>query len=389
MIQEERQLLIERQLEKSNRFLLQADEINHTTFMKKDFIKLLAVSVLFIATLSGCNDPKPKPKNENFSVGVIVMNEGNWHANNASLTAYDLTRKETVADYFAEKNGRGLGDVANDALIYGSKLYVVVNISSLVEVIDTATGKSLQQISLFNEKGIAREPRRVCSHNGKIYVCCFDSTVLRIDTALLQVEAMGKAGLNPDGIAASDGKLYVSNSGGLNYPDYGTTVSVMDPNSLTVLKTIPVRINPVKSSADGLHHVWVMSWGDYDTQKACIQCIDTQTDSVVATFDESVSDFDIHNNIVYLLCSDYSDPWLACKSIDAISFRMETLFEKTSLTTPYNLNIRPSDGSIWICDALDYSSFGNVYCFDRQGNELHRFEAGNCPGHIVFYRSKK
>ena len=143
--------------------------------------------------------------------------------------------------------------------------------------------------------------------------------------------------------------------------NYGTTVSVMDMNSLTVLKTIPVRINPVKALADSAHHVWVMSWGNYKTEKSCIQCIDTQTDSVIATFDENVSDFDIHNNIVYLLCSDYTDPWLACKSIDAIAFRMETLFEKTSLTTPYNLNIRPADGSIWICDALDYSSFGNVY----------------------------
>ena len=360
--------------------------VDNTTFMKKDFIKLLAVNILFITIPSGCQDPKPTPENDDFSVDVIVMNEGNWHSNNAGLTAYDLTRKETVTDFFAKKNGRGLGDVANDALLYGSKLYVVVNVSSLVEVIDAATGKSIRQIPLFNEKGIAREPRRICSCNGKVYVCCFDSTVLRIDTALLQVEAMGKAGLNPDGIAATDGKLYVSNSGGLNYPDYGTTVSVMDMNSLTVLKTIPVRINPIKSLADGLHHVWVMSWGNYKTEKGCIQCIDTQTDSVIATFDENVSDFDIHNNIVYLLCSDYTDPWLACKSIDAIAFRIETLFEKTTLTTPYNLNIRPADGSIWICDALDYSSFGNVYCFDRQGSELHRFEAGNCPGHIVFYK---
>ena len=137
--------------------------------MKKDFIKLLAVNILFITILSGCQDPKPTPENDDFSVDVIVMNEGNWHSNNASLTAYDLTRKKAVTDYFAEKNGRGLGDVANDALLYGSKLYVVVNVSSSVEVIDTATGKSIRQIPLFNEMGIAREPRRICSCEAQ---CC-------------------------------------------------------------------------------------------------------------------------------------------------------------------------------------------------------------------------
>ena len=130
-----------------------------------------------------------------------------------------------------------------------------------------------------------------------------------------------------------------------------------------------------------------MSWGDYSEQSACIQCIDTRTDTVVATFDENVSDFDIHLQQVYLLCSNYSDPWLACKRIDALTLRQpETLFEKTSLTTPYSLNIRPADGSIWICDALDYNSFGNTHCFDSQGIEKIRFEAGNCPGQIVFFK---
>ncbi|MCR5191621.1 MAG: hypothetical protein K6C07_09495, partial [Bacteroidales bacterium] len=64
--------------------------------MKKELFRFLIVGIICVFTLSGCQDPKPTPENDDFSVDVIVMNEGNWHSNNASLTAYDLTRKKAV-----------------------------------------------------------------------------------------------------------------------------------------------------------------------------------------------------------------------------------------------------------------------------------------------------
>ena len=81
---------------------------------------------------------------------------------------HDTTSKESLnSTYFASVNKRGLGDVANDMLLYGSKIYLAVTVGP-VEVIEAATGKSLRQVAMVTTGGVAR--RDVCAHGGKVYV---------------------------------------------------------------------------------------------------------------------------------------------------------------------------------------------------------------------------
>ncbi|MBV5343397.1 hypothetical protein JZU68_07235, partial [bacterium] len=129
--------------------------------------------------LISCDDmeDKLKPANTGLSnepTQLYVLSEGLFNMNNSTLARYDLTKQTLVPDFFLATNKRGLGDTANDMGMYGSKIYVVVNVSSQVEVLDAATGKSLKRIALFDSKGVAREPRFVDFHNGKAYVCSFD-----------------------------------------------------------------------------------------------------------------------------------------------------------------------------------------------------------------------
>ena len=70
---------------------------------------------------------------------------------------------------------------------------------------------------MLTENGNPREPRYIAFHKEKAYVCSYDGTVARIDTASLAIDAMTTVGRNPDGICVQDDKLYVSNSGGLDH----------------------------------------------------------------------------------------------------------------------------------------------------------------------------
>ncbi|XGA83785.1 hypothetical protein OEG92_01965 [Polaribacter sejongensis] len=76
------------------------------------------------------------------------MNEGNMSMNKAALDYMDfetgIYEKEVFRTANPEEVG-GLGDVGNDMGIYGSKLYVVVNASNKVEVIDVNTRKKLNK----------------------------------------------------------------------------------------------------------------------------------------------------------------------------------------------------------------------------------------------------
>ena len=75
--------------------------------------------------------------------GLYLVNEGNMGSNKCTLDYYDYHTGLYARNFYAEKNPdviKELGDVGNDIGIYGRKLYVVVNCSHKVEVLDAHTG---------------------------------------------------------------------------------------------------------------------------------------------------------------------------------------------------------------------------------------------------------
>ena len=80
--------------------------------------------------------------------GVYILNEGKFEANNAGLNFYNLTTSTNTEDYFTLKNNRGLGDTGQDMIRYGSKIYIAVYKSSIIEVIDAVTGVSIKTIPM-------------------------------------------------------------------------------------------------------------------------------------------------------------------------------------------------------------------------------------------------
>ena len=332
-------------------------------------------------SVNECGTPEPTQ--------LYILSEGLFNMNNSTLASYNLTNGELVGDIFLSANKRGLGDTANDLGLYGSKLYVIVNVSSQVEVLDAKTGKSLAQIPMINDNGIAREPRYVEFYNGKAYVCSSDGTVAKIDTASLKIESFVHCGKNPDGICVANNKLYVSNSGGLNFPNYDNTVSVIDLNLFTEIKKITVAINPGKIHADSEGDVYVVSRGDYGTNQYKLQRINSATDELVQSFNDiKALNFSIQNDTAYIYNYDFSTQncWVKvfdCKTEKIISENFIT--DGTELNTPYGVDINPSNGDVYLTDAKSYTVLGDVLCFNKQGKLKFRLkEIGLNPNKVVF-----
>ena len=237
--------------------------------------------------------------------------------NNSTLSCIDFDSRTITSNYFDSINGRGLGDTANDMKLYGSKIWIVVNVSSQVEVVDARSGISMRRISFFTSLGEARQPRYIAFHQNKAYVCSFDGTVARIDTSSLAIEAVTTCGRNPDGIAVANGKLYVSNSGGLDIPNYDNTVSVIDLNTFTETKKITVGMNPYKMEADSQGDVYVVSRGNNANIKANWCRIDSKTDEVAETFTNLPAvNFTIRNDTAYLYNYDFTTDKYWIKTFD-------------------------------------------------------------------------
>jgi YVTN family beta-propeller protein len=367
-----RNITIDNSFLKTLNFMERQSNFRFLLVLKNDLMLLVAFAFLLVS----CDDmvdklPDGKLPTTSEASQIFVLSEGLFNMNNSTLALYDLKNKTTEKDFFLKVNKRGLGDTANDMALYGSKLYVVVSVSSQIEVLDAMTGKSLKQIPLFDESGVARQPRYIDFYEDKAYICSFDGTVAKIDTVSLQVEKIIKVGKNPDGICVANNKIYVSNSGGLNFPTYDNTVSVIDIQTFEEIKKIEVAMNPSSIESDSEGDVYVVSRGEYGENGYVFQRINSKLDILEESFEEiNALNFSIHNDTAYIYNYDFmtSSSWVKvfdCKQEKIVSENFVS--DGTEISTPYAISVNPENSDVYITDALSFTVWGNLHCFDKSG----------------------
>lgn len=359
---------------------------------------ILFITALF--ALASC-DPEPVILEQSQGIddwghtGMYVLSEGLFNNNNSTLTWLDFGTGQPDTwnaatgksyDCFEKVNGRRLGDTANDILLYGSRLYIAVNVSSTIEILNAATGRSIEQISLSHDNRPS-EPRYMTANGHYVYVCSFDGTVTRIDTLTMKADATVMVGRNPDGICCAAGKLYVSNSGGLDFDNPDSTVSVIDLATFTEIKRINVRQNPGSIYADG-ERVYVVSRGLYDNERndydSRLHCIDTNIDKVVETYDIPILKMDLHDGRAWFY--GYGSGGII-QILDLATGQIidsDFITDGTAVERPYGIKVDPSSHKVYVCDASDYVTPGSLLCFASDGHLIYRVQnIGINPNGIV------
>jgi YVTN family beta-propeller protein len=355
--------------------------------MKKIKLNYLFISFALLTVLASCHKDKviPNPGTPTAQrAGVYVLNQGGFGSNNSTLTYYDYTTKQLTADLYKAVNSTDLGDTGNDAEIYGSKMYIVVNVSNVVDVVNAKTGRLITQDSLVNNK-VGREPRSVAFYKGNAFITSYDGTVAVMDTATLAISKYITVGRNPEQLVVSNGKLYVANSGGLSFGNPDNTVSVIDLNTLTETKKITVIANPITMAADSYGHVYVLSVGDFASIKPGMTIIDNTTDAVTSQTNLLLG-FNIpmaaNGDFVYYATADNKIAVYNAKTQTAAQTNFIT--DGTAITTPYAISVDAISGEVFVSDAKDYSSNGTLYAFDKTGKKEYSITTGINPGKITF-----
>lgn len=346
--------------------------------------KALFVLVLLAVSMMACHKPEVTPDKTYIDRnGVFILNEGLWNHNNSTISYYNLKNGYVNADIFTAVNHRGLGDTGNDLQRYGSKLYCVVNTSENIQVMNLYTAEVVGTVSLQG-----KSPRRICFSGSKAYVSCFDGTVVRIDTATLAVETAVTVGPNPEGVCVANGKLYVANTGGYNAPNYGTTVSVIDLGTFAVTKNIPVALNPTRLYLEpNQQNIYLISSGDYNEVKSCLQKISPVTDEVVSVYNMELNNMAFYGNSAYFYSYDFSTEEYTVQIFDLSSETVTNshfITDGTTLKVPYGIAINPRNGDVYLTDAQNFTVNGDVYCFGQDGKRKFSFEVGINPSVIVF-----
>jgi hypothetical protein len=341
------------------------------------FINLL---ILFLI-LVGC-----KKKNSVFTAddsalqhGLLVLNEGLFNLNNASLSWIDLTTTKVTDDFFMQQTSRKLGDTGNDMLRYGDKIYVVVNVSSTIEVIHAKNGKSLKQISM-QENGIAKQPRNLAYYGGNIFVSCFDGYVDVLDTSSLTLTKRIKVGDNPEQLLVIKNNLYVSNSGGLN-ASLDSTISVINCNSLQEEKKINVGKNPGKLVTYNDSTLYVHIRGNYASIPAQLKKVSLSNPQMVTTFDFPISGIEIMGN--KLLIHEGNQ----VSVFDFLTEKVESQYflMSNSIKTLYRLQYIEKLNQLLVFDANSYTNTGYIHFFDKTGKFIQKIHVGLNPNSVIYY----
>lgn len=335
--------------------------------------------------------------------GFFLLNEANMGSGKASLDYFDYESGVYNKNIFNTRNRQiehGLGDVGNDIQVYGGKLYAVINVSNLVEVMDVATAKHITAISIPNcryitfDKGYAY----VSSYAGEVKI---DPNarlgyVARIDTATLSVKDTCAVGYQPEEMVIRNNKLYVANSGGYRVPNYDNTISVIDLNTFKETKKITVAINLDRMKLDSYGNIYVTSRGDYKTIPSNTYILDPY-DKVSNVLNLPASNFTICGDSAYV----YSTEWSYITNKNTITYAIINTKQKAvvsrnfitdgtdkNIAIPYGIAVNPETREILVTDARDYVTPGRLYCFTPGGKRKWDAETGDIPAHFVFTHTK-
>lgn len=339
--------------------------------------------------------------------GMYLLNEGNMGSNKCTLDYVDYVQGYYVRNLYAERNPtviKELGDVGNDIQQYGSRIYVVVNCSNKIEILDARTARRIGQVNIPNV-------RYVRFHRGYAYATSYvgpvqlnnpnavQGAVYKIDTLSMKAVAKCTVGFQPDELCVLGQYIYVANSGGYMAPNYDNTVSVIELEGFKQVEKIPVAINLHHIKADSEGKLWVTSRGDYQGIHSKMFVLSKKKGrnemQVTDTLDIPCSNFCISGDSLYY----YSTEWNNYTQKNSITYgiinthtkqqvsnRFITDGTEKDITIPYGINIHPETHDIYVTDAKNYVSSGVLHCYGKDGVRKWSVRTGDIPAHMCFVK---
>lgn len=336
-------------------------------------MKRLLLALALCTALYSCDTIKDNGATASASKGTFILNNGNWGDNDSNIGIYNPIDKTYSSSVFAAVNGQNLGDLGQDVISMGEDVYIAMNGSQTIWITDSEF-KIKKQVNAEHD-GARLSPKSMISVGGKVYVSYYEGYVGEISGSDYSVRIC-PVGPNPEGIAAAGEKLYVAASGGMSYPVYNNTLSVVSLDSFTETSTIEVNVNPtsVKASSDGAY-VYIHSFGNYADIPGMLQVYNVSAGSVSDLDYSSVSSIAYGpDDILYILCGGYDENWNPLPGVVYMHDMAQNkalggfIKDGTALPDAYSISVG-RDGYIYI-GRSDYTNNGDVYVFTPEG-KLH------------------
>lgn len=345
--------------------------------MRKSVLYLLLI-VFFSCTKEEigpqCKSCVENPIIENSDKKILIINEGNFGFGNASLSVYNPTTKELTNSVFQQANNFPLGDVAQSATLINNTIYVVVNNSGKIEVINKNNFSSIKTVT-----GLI-SPRYILQINStKAYVSNLFSNqiqILNLSDNTISGNISTPSNWTEEMLLFNDTAYIcdVSNN----------QILLINTHTDAVITSIPTSEQPLSLVKDKNNKLWILCDGGINSSLPQLIKFNPQTRQTEQVFtfnsiNESPSEIEIDsakenlyfiNNHIYKM--NVNDAQLPTTSWVSNNNRIF-----------YGLKINPTTDDIYVSDAKDFVQNSTVFRYSETGQLLSQFNAGINSGSFL------
>ena len=345
--------------------------------------------IVALCCLASCVKDKP-PAIVNTVPGatgnIYIVCEGSYMAGNATLYAYNPTQDSVFGDIYMAVNKQQLGDVFQSMQHIGDKLFLCINNSNKVVVLNASNWTLAATLSI-------PQPRYILPISAtKAYVSAlYRNKVYIINPQAMQVtDSITMPGLSPEGMCLYNDNVFT----GSWDTSSGKQIFEININTNQVVNAVTVAgYAPQELLLDKDQMLWVLA-GNEPQRAGTLTRLDPSTGTILQSYYFPAAVYPlkpVFNNTkdtLYLIEANY----YGGTGYNGI-YRM-SIYDTALPSVPfvqavqnqyfYALGIDPLTGYVYIGDPKGFDQKGSVYVYNPQGMLLKSFNVGLGPGHFYF-----
>ena len=355
----------------------------------------IAAAWCAVLLLAACESAGPAEK-EDFdtggSAGVFCLCEGNMNAGNASLSYYDPAARTVQNEVFYRANGAKLGDVAQSIFLREGRVFIPMDNSGVIWAIDADTFRVEGKLEAASsqhpdENNHIVAPRYIhFLSDEKAYVTqIWDNRIFIVNPKRYEITGYIEC---PDMTAESGSTEQMVQYGKyvfVNCWSYQNRILKIDTETDRVVGQLTVGIQPASLAMDRNNKLWTVTDGGYEGspygyEAPSLYRIDAETFSVEKQFrfrkGDSPSEMQLNGTRDTLYWID-RDVWRMPVAGEQLPVRPFLEYKETKY---YGLTVDPTNGDVYVADAVDYQQQGVVYRYTAKGEPVDEFHVGVAPG---------
>ena len=314
------------------------------------------------------------------SNGVFIACEGNFMSGNGSLSFYNTEEQEVSNRVFYARNNVPLGDVVNSLARHNNDLYIVVNNSGKVVVVDASTVEYKGDITGLSSP---RYVHFVSEEKAYISDIMDDNLVVFNPETLEEIGSVDLDGHTIERMIQVGQYIYATNW------SFGKKLLVIDTTTDELISEIELPLQPKDLVIDKNGKLWVLSDGGFEGspvghEEPAISRINIESETVEQIYKFELDDFPsqlringTRDTLYYINNHVFKMP------IDG-STLPDTEFLNNENELFYNLAIDPAKGDLYITNAIDYTQDAIIYRYTKGGTLIDTFKAGINPADFKF-----